>query len=223
MKKMDYSTPCFPVLHHLPEFAQTHVHRVIDDIQPSHPLLTPFSCLQSFIALGSFLMSCFLHLVSFNFLAVVTLHSTFGVQDKRKPLLPLFPLLYAIKWWDQIPWSYFLECWALSQVFHLHRSPSSRSSLVPLHCLLLEGYYLHSWGCLYRQLGLSLGFLLCSHGLYFSFSAGTILFWLLQLCEVREPDSAPFFFLKFSLAVQSLFCFHIICNFFFYFYEKCHW
>ena len=23
---MDYSTPGFPVLHHLPEFAQTHVH-----------------------------------------------------------------------------------------------------------------------------------------------------------------------------------------------------
>ena len=84
MKKMDYSTPCFPVLHHLLDFAQTHVHWVIDDIQPSHPLLSPFSCLQSFIALGSFLMSCFLHLVSFNFLAVVTLHSTFGVQEKKK-------------------------------------------------------------------------------------------------------------------------------------------
>ena len=36
---MDYSTPGFPVLHHLPELAQTHVHRVSDAIQPSHPLL----------------------------------------------------------------------------------------------------------------------------------------------------------------------------------------
>ena len=35
------------------EFAQTHVHWVGDAIQPSHPL-TPFSCLQSFPALGSF-------------------------------------------------------------------------------------------------------------------------------------------------------------------------
>ena len=35
---MDCSTPGFPVLHHLPEFAQTHVHRVSDAIQPSHPL-----------------------------------------------------------------------------------------------------------------------------------------------------------------------------------------
>ena len=30
-----------PVLHHLPEFAQTHVHWVNDAIQPSHPLSSP--------------------------------------------------------------------------------------------------------------------------------------------------------------------------------------
>ena len=35
------STPGLPVLHHLPEFAQTHVHSVSDAIQPSHPLLSP--------------------------------------------------------------------------------------------------------------------------------------------------------------------------------------
>ena len=35
------STPGFPVLHHLPELAQTHVHWVDDVIQPSHPLLSP--------------------------------------------------------------------------------------------------------------------------------------------------------------------------------------
>ena len=38
---MDYSTPGFPVHHQLPEFAQTHVHRVGDAIQPSHPLSSP--------------------------------------------------------------------------------------------------------------------------------------------------------------------------------------
>ena len=31
----------FPVLHYLPEFAQTHVHWVNDAIQPSHPLSSP--------------------------------------------------------------------------------------------------------------------------------------------------------------------------------------
>ena len=35
---MGCNTPGFPVLHHLLEFAQTHVHRVSDAIQPSHPL-----------------------------------------------------------------------------------------------------------------------------------------------------------------------------------------
>ena len=38
---MDCSTPCFPVLHYLPEFAQTHVRWVGDAIQPSHPLSSP--------------------------------------------------------------------------------------------------------------------------------------------------------------------------------------
>ena len=37
----DCSTPGLSVLHHLPEFAQTHVHRVGDAIQPSHPLSSP--------------------------------------------------------------------------------------------------------------------------------------------------------------------------------------
>uniref|UniRef100_A0A4W2H219 Aldo-keto reductase family 1 member B10 n=1 Tax=Bos indicus x Bos taurus TaxID=30522 RepID=A0A4W2H219_BOBOX len=40
---MDCSTPGFPVLHQLPELAQTPVHRVSDAIQPSHPLSFPSS------------------------------------------------------------------------------------------------------------------------------------------------------------------------------------
>ena len=38
---MDCSTPGFPVHHQLPELTQTHVHRVGDAIQSSHPLLSP--------------------------------------------------------------------------------------------------------------------------------------------------------------------------------------
>ena len=38
---MDCSTPGLPVHHQLPELTQTHVHRVSDAIQPSHPLLSP--------------------------------------------------------------------------------------------------------------------------------------------------------------------------------------
>ena len=38
---MNHSTLGLPVHHQLPEFTQTHIHRVSDAIQPSHPLLTP--------------------------------------------------------------------------------------------------------------------------------------------------------------------------------------
>ena len=38
---MNHSTPGLPVHHQLPESTQTHVHRIDDAIQPSHPLLSP--------------------------------------------------------------------------------------------------------------------------------------------------------------------------------------
>ena len=38
---MNRSTPGLPVPHQLAEFTQTHVHRVGDAIQPSHPLSSP--------------------------------------------------------------------------------------------------------------------------------------------------------------------------------------
>ena len=44
---MNCSTPGFPVLHYLQEFAQTHVYWVGDAIQPSHPLCCPLLLLPS--------------------------------------------------------------------------------------------------------------------------------------------------------------------------------
>ena len=38
---MNRSTPVLPVHHQLLEFTQTHIHRVGDAIQPSHPLSSP--------------------------------------------------------------------------------------------------------------------------------------------------------------------------------------
>ena len=38
---MNCSTPGLPVHHQLPEFTQTHIHRVSDVIQPSHPGSSP--------------------------------------------------------------------------------------------------------------------------------------------------------------------------------------
>ena len=55
-RPMDCSMPSFPVHLQLPEFTQTHVHRVSDAIQP----VVPFSsCLQSLSGSGSFQISQF--------------------------------------------------------------------------------------------------------------------------------------------------------------------
>ena len=51
---INYSTPGFPVPHHLPEFAEVHVHWISDAIQPSHPLSPSSSCPQSFPSIRVF-------------------------------------------------------------------------------------------------------------------------------------------------------------------------
>ena len=50
----DCSMQGFPVLHHLPELAQIHVHGVGDGIQLSHHWRQASSCIQSASASGSF-------------------------------------------------------------------------------------------------------------------------------------------------------------------------
>ena len=39
---MNHSAPGLPIHHQFPEFTQTHLHRVGDAIQPSHPLSSPY-------------------------------------------------------------------------------------------------------------------------------------------------------------------------------------
>ena len=51
---VDSSTPSFPVLHHLPELAQTHAHWVGDAIQPSHPLSFPSPLPSNLPSIGVF-------------------------------------------------------------------------------------------------------------------------------------------------------------------------
>jgi len=70
---LNCSTPGFPVLYYLPEFAQTHVHWVYDAIQPSHPLLCLLLLLPSvFPSISTFSSESVLHIRwskywSFNF------------------------------------------------------------------------------------------------------------------------------------------------------------
>ena len=55
---MNCSTPGLPVHHQLPECTQIHIHSVSDAIQPSHPLVIPFSsCPQSLSASKPFPVS----------------------------------------------------------------------------------------------------------------------------------------------------------------------
>ena len=56
---MNRSMPGLPVHHKLLELAQTHVHRVSNTIQPSHPQSSVSSCLQSFPVSESFQVSQF--------------------------------------------------------------------------------------------------------------------------------------------------------------------
>ena len=75
-------------------------------------------------------------------MAAVTICSDFGAQENK---VSLFPHLFAMNWWDQMPWFSFFECWVLSQLFHSSLSSSSRCSLVPFHFLPWGWYYLHIW------------------------------------------------------------------------------
>ena len=49
--------------------------------------------------------------------------------------VPLFPHLFATKWWDSMPWSSFFECWVFKPAFSSPLSLSSRGSSVLLHFL----------------------------------------------------------------------------------------
>ena len=70
---------------------------------------------------------------SFNFMAAVTICCDLELKKINLSLFPFFPHLFAMKWWDQMP---FFECWVLSQLFHSPLSSSSRGCcLVPLHFL----------------------------------------------------------------------------------------
>ena len=89
---MDYSTPGFPLLHHCPELAQTHVHWLSDAIQPSHPLSPSSSCLP--IRFRSVQFNC---LVVFDFLR------PHGLQHVRLPCPSPTPgacsNLCPLSWW----------------------------------------------------------------------------------------------------------------------------
>ena len=61
-------------------------------------------------------------------MAAVTICSDFGAPKNKVSRFPLFPHLFAMKCWDQKPWSSFFECRVLSQLFHFHQEALYSSS-----------------------------------------------------------------------------------------------
>ena len=132
-----------PPYHQLPEFTQTQVHRVSDAIQPSQPLSSPSLPVPNHPSIrvfsnGSTLCVRWPKYWSFSF-SIIPSKEIPGLisfrMDWLELLETLFPHLFPLKWWDQMPWSSFSECWALSQLFHSPLSLSSRGFWVPLHFL----------------------------------------------------------------------------------------
>ena len=117
-------------------------------VQLSHPYMTIALTIQTFvqkvISLLFNMLSRFViafpsrtkHLLISWLQSLSTL--ILGPKKISLSLFPCFLHLFAIKRWDQMPFSSFFECWVLSQLFPSPFSPSSRSSLVPLCFLPLE-------------------------------------------------------------------------------------
>ena len=89
-------------------------------------------------------------------MAAVTICSDFGGPKNKVWQFPLFPHLFAIKWWDWMPWSlftecwfffsfFFFECWVLSQLFHSPLSLSSRGSLVLCFLNWTINWFIRIW------------------------------------------------------------------------------
>ena len=91
-----------------------------------------------------FCLFCF----AFNFLVAVTVHSDLELPKIKSVTVSTFPFLFATKWWDQMPWSWFCECWVLRQltsyqVSHygfqrewLHKPPHPNPFFPQLTCYL---------------------------------------------------------------------------------------
>ena len=96
---MNHSTPGLPVHHQLPEFTQTHVHRVGDAIQP---FFSEFICFAKFSA--NLLMS-----LSFLFLYKISLyrkdislicHVHWGICMYFEIWSLMYPNIHSFAWWD---------------------------------------------------------------------------------------------------------------------------
>ena len=141
---MNRSMPDLPVHHQLPEFTQTHVHRVSNAIQQSHPLSSPSSLAPN----PSQHQSLFQWVNSSQRVAKVQefqlQHHSFQ-RNPRADLLQNGLVGYPwsprdTSWWGGIP--------VLVTPLHLEAEIPNGCILLHVHCTSIEvTMHSHSWGC----------------------------------------------------------------------------
>ena len=110
---MNCSTPGLPVHHQLPEFIQTHVHRVSDAIQPSHPTQDLYKC--QIIFLESF-PSKFLNLI-----INISIQENLSSAHYVLTFVPRFlTLLFFFLINESLKLYYELYVWLVSKCFFIH-------------------------------------------------------------------------------------------------------
>ena len=86
-------------------------------------------------------------------MAAVTICSDFGPPKSSQLLFPLFPHLFAMKWWDQMPWSSFFFYISIEMLkfFQILLYCKHICWYCPYSCLnralALRGHPLFSYGC----------------------------------------------------------------------------
>ena len=118
---MDHSTPGFPVLHYLLELAQTHVHWVSDDIQPSHlyHLLIPLPSI--FPSIRGFSNKLVLDIKWPKYWSFRT--ELKGPDIKFKEMM--LKLFFIFSLWETQCWDFLLQCkWISNPASCSHRAHS---------------------------------------------------------------------------------------------------
>ena len=101
-------------------------------VQLSHPYMTTgkIIALTTWTFIGK-VMSLFFNMLSRFVIAFLprskrlliswlqSIHSDFGAQENKVyHCFHFSPHLFAMKWWDRMPWPLFFDCWVVRQLFH---------------------------------------------------------------------------------------------------------
>ena len=128
------------LLQHQSSKASILWHSAFFMVQISHPYMTTGKTIaltsQTFV---SKVMSLLFNMLSRLVIAFLPRSKRLFISWLKSPSAVIlettvsivFPTI-CMKWWDQMPWSLFFECWALSQLFHFPLSLASRGFLLPL-------------------------------------------------------------------------------------------